>query len=661
MISLTSAIAAATAAFAGHGFWRYFGPVAAPGLWALLLLTVAALVCLGAGLRALKSLGLSSLDAPERALAALTLGLGILSSGLFLLAAAGLLSPAGASLLAAGMLVVGVRELRRLAADWGPSVFKTQPTLSAGGLVLAWLLPLWACLIPPHQYDSLVYHLTLPQAYARSGNFSALPHLLYSHFPQNAEMLFSLGILWRCDLLAQMFMWLAAVLSACWLYTAARRELGSGAALVACGLLSTHTAVLLLASTSYIESLVMLWIAAAVFAFARWRDGDDAAAAGWLKFSALCSGLALGTKYTAGVSAGLLGIFLVLRCVLSDEVSRGRRLKEAALFVGITSALFTPWLVKNAWEVGNPIFPFFYEWFPMTGTGWNAETARGYFNVFTEYNHRAGWLLDLLELPQLLLSNSLRFGGGMDVLGDLGWDILFWCLPLAVWAARSSLYVRRLLIYTSAYLALWFATGVVMRFLTAIVPLLCFLAAAGLSRLWERLGTAGRATVGTAVGLLMLAHLGLFFYVHAVFGGQSVLVGLENREEFLSRRLDYYPCASYAAGHLGQNDKILIVGEQRAYYVTQDHVASTVHAPNPYVGWANDSSSPQDLAQRLVNEGFTHLLAVPAEARRLGPALGRFTPRGQSHWEGLQRGPLKLVHAARACALFQIDAQSSPR
>ena len=92
------------------------------------------------------------------------------------------------------------------------------------------------------------------------------------------------------------------------------------------------------------------------------------------------------------------------------------------------------------------------------------------------------------------------------------------------------------------------------------------------------------------------------------------------------------------------------MGEQRGYYLPLSHRTSTVHAPNPYLRRADEASSGEDLARALRSDGYTRLLFVPREARRLGPGLGELTERGRANWLGLEsllktefRGPACLV------------------
>jgi hypothetical protein len=631
--ALTAALAAAVAA---DGLW----PALRPGALPLLLLATAALAAAGAGRRLIAPL-CAGFDEREKTVAGATAGLGLLSLGTFLLAVLGLLRPWAASALLAALWIYGweqaraaVESLRGAARD-----ARARPWLCALiGLPL--LAALWACLVPPHQYDSLVYHLALPQEYLRAGRLTAPEGIVFAHFPQNGEMLFTLSLQLGSDLLAQMFVWLATALTVGWLLTFGRRV--TAAAPWAAVLVATHTSVLLMSSTTYVEPLVMLWMTAALLAFQASGEGEER---GPLLLSAAFMGLALGTKYYAG----LLAVILTLR------LAGLGRVRAAALFAAAAGALFAPWLIKNWIFVGNPVFPFLYKIFPATRLGWTAELAAGYFQVLTEYGHAHGFWLDLLHLPVLLLHNPLRFGGGMDVLGDFGWDLTLWLWVYGLWAARGSRALRSLGLITALYAAGWFSTGVVLRFLTALAPAMALVGAAGAAAWRERAGPPARAVAAGAAAALIGAHLFLTLYVHGVFRSEDALLTLDGRDAFLAKKLDYYPCAQYADAALGQNDKILVAGEQRGYYLTPAHLPSTVHAPNLYVRLADEAASPADLARALRADGFTHLLFVPREARRLGDGLGAMTERGAANWKGLE-GFLTPAFRGPGCLLAALGA-----
>lgn len=624
-----------------------------PGAVPFVLLFFTILLATGSGRALAGRLGLGDMSESQKTLAGATLGLGLLSLGGFALGALGLYKPWAASVLLGALWLAGYSELKPALESLAPdrSLIRERPLASAA-IALPLLAALWMCLVPPHQYDSLVYHLALPQAYIREGRLFAPPGIVYAHFPQNGEMLFTLALLLGSDLLAQMYMWLASVLAIWWIFALGRREAPMSAVLLAAFIVATHPAVLLMSSTTYVEPLVMLWITAAALSFERWRSTASGGGAprGWLILSAVFTGLALGTKYYAGIGALVFGLRL-LWAWASDR--RRERLADAALFTAIVTALFAPWLVKNWLFVRNPFFPFLYKWFANTGVGWTADLAEGYFRVLTEYGHVGGIVHSLISLPVLMIDNPLRYGGGMDILGDLGWDVVFWLLPLGAWAASRNRALAGLLLFSFLWGIAWFSSALVLRFLTVLVPILALLGACGLVRLWDELEGWSRGVLTGALGLMTLAHLFLFVFVHADAQSGSTAFGFETRGEFLSRRLDYYACADWLRTNAGPNDKILVVGEQRGYYLPVDHLPSTVHMPNLFVRRANEAPTTAALLDGLRADGFTRLLIVPKEAARLGPGLGSLTPAGARNWKGLEDS-LKTDFAGRGCVVGRL-------
>ena len=668
---IAPAWALASLAFAIATVGRYFSW--GHGLFASLLLAMTAMAAAGAARRLMKAAGMAPDEAPEPTLSilGLALGLGLLSQGTLVLAALKLLRPWSASAWVGALWVYGWGETKAMVSHWAAGAWSRPegPRPPDGPLWGAWAAGIaaalgaafWLSWVPPHQYDSLVYHLALPQAYVRAGGLIQVDHLLYSHFPQNGEMLFTLALLLGSDLLAQLFCWLATAVAVWWVYDHGRRAASRGAGAAAAALLASHVAVLLLASTTYVEALVMLWLSGAVLCYQRWHwivhaaagsqeERGETSARPWLTLSAIFTGLALGSKYTAGAAAAILGIFLTVRWLAAP----GRdRLTDMGLYTGIVTAFFLPWLVKNAVMAGNPVFPFLYQVFPGSVDGWQGVSAAAYFEVLSEYGLKGNFWPKLLNLPLELLTGARRYGGGMDALGSLGWEVVFWSLPAALWAAAANRSLRWLLAFCGLYGAVWFFTGSVLRFMTAIAPLLCLAAGCGLHRVWETLGRPGRWLLGCAGAALLAAHAGLFFFVHGIFGSVRPLLGLEDREKFLSR-MDYYSCAAFSRDRLPSNVKMIIVGEQRGYYLPQEHAASTVHGPNPYVRWANESAGPGALGRKIRSEGYTHLLFVPAEARRLGAALGVLTEKGRANWNGLEKAALKTLFQGPACTVYSV-------
>ncbi|MDE2313671.1 MAG: phospholipid carrier-dependent glycosyltransferase, partial [Elusimicrobia bacterium] len=284
------------------GFWRPFYGAALAGAEISLLAFIAA----GAGRLILSGLGPSDISEPQKTLIGASLGLGVLSLSIFALAAAHILRGWSVSLVLALFWISGWTEMRASFSAFlvNRDILKERPLAAAGMAALLGLVFL-ACLVPPHQYDPLVYHLALPQDYIRTGSFAGAASPIYSRFPQNGEMLFAIALLLRSGALAHLFMWLSLALSAWWIFEMGKLEAPLPCVLLACLLLLGHPAVMLLSSAAYVEPLAMLWITASALCFLRWNeiDAERPGSRGWLLLSGLFIGLAMGTRYYAGAAA----------------------------------------------------------------------------------------------------------------------------------------------------------------------------------------------------------------------------------------------------------------------------------------------------------------------------------------------------------------------
>ncbi len=158
------------------------------------------------------------------------------------------------------------------------------------------------------------------------------------------------------------------------------------------------------------------------------------------------------------------------------------------------------------------------------------------------------------------------------------------------------------------------------------------------------------------MSLLIITHLLLFAFINfGVFDSGRVLLGIESREQYLSRRLAYYPCALYSSEHLEQNGKILIVGEQRSYYVPPPSIAASIFAPNVIVSAANEAQNSKKLADDLRKQGIDRLLIVPSEMNRLGTAIGHLTPAGDKNFQNMLKNYAKIDYQAPGCTLLSLN------
>ncbi len=316
------------------------------------------------------------------------LGLGFLSLGMLLLGSLGLLQHGIPLVLPIVAAAIGfypvLQSLRQLDRGWFNQPSSAPPLLLAACIPLALLLiaatfpagSIWSS--EGGGYDVLLYHLELPREYMAANSTAPLQHNVYSFFPSNMEMLYTLlisltqtGFGIQTHLLA---LYPAQLLHACLTVLAA----GAVAlAPVRCSTLARGIAITLMLGTpwtlvvgslAYNDGAVLLYGALAIgmaLAPFSWRTA---------MMAGIFVGLAVGCKMTSGVMIALPVATLFLL---------QRRWLGLLAIIGVAILLYMPWAIRamaathSAGHLGNPVFPVAAntlgtgQWSPEQVERWN--------------------------------------------------------------------------------------------------------------------------------------------------------------------------------------------------------------------------------------------------------------------------------------------------
>ncbi len=593
----------------------------------------------------------SHLTPLENVLFPIVLGLGILSSVMMLLGCLGAWTAVGAGLLIfCGILLSPpfLKKIRRLISIgremWlMPSEYLWPTFAIAVGL----LLSLSLAFAPITYYDSLVYHLALPAAYIQARHWVALPHLIYSAFPQTLEMLWTLALLVGNDIVANLLAWSMEAALFISILAFSKRFLDLSVGLIATAWLALMPALMLLSSGGYIDVGLALFSFMAFYTACLWTT---TASRSLLLCAGLFAGWAIGTKYIGALPAALTTIYLVRHAAKYQERSEWPR--SAALFLGAVLLTAGPWGLKNILYVGNPVFPFFRHWGIQTLNPWVKEAAGGYFAGITEYYSRS-WF----ELPAVIWDaavNGIGFGRGIDVLGDFGWIPLLGFLP-ALWLCRKwppKIWI--LLVFSLGFFVPWATSRPVLRFLLPLAPFLALLSAYAWVHGVRPQKTALRWSFRLFLGSFLLSGLFLFFYVMNLLSPFKVITGMEEAHTFLSRQLDYYPAATFINTQTPPDSHVYVFGDQRGYYYQRKIWISPAFSRNPLMQWAHDAPTSRDFIQKLKEQGITHLVVNRNEFKRLqNYPFYRFDAQGQRLWESFQT-QTKPIYQDKACDVYAL-------
>lgn len=455
---------------------------------------------------------------PVRGVTAISIGLGWMGLlTLFLGLVGGYTVSAAWGIVGCGFILGLMGWMRQWREDFVRSEDQ-QPLTSRIGWVIAFvgvlavagvcvsIMPgfLWKPL-DPHPYDVMSYHLQVPREWYESGRIIPLAHNAFSYFPMGMEVHYLSAMTlrggpWAGMYLCQMMTLAYGVLTviavkqlASWLGATSTRA-WAGALLVA-----SVPWVFQLSVVAYVETGVMLYTTLAV---------------GWL-LSALripilrcwlivgiCCGFTCGMKYTAipMTVAVIMGI-----AVIHESVRQ--RFINAAVMVVACAVLASPWLIRNAYWTGNPVFPLATSLFgsghftPEQVVRYRAAHAPAVEESGLAARISNGWSRTLMD-PQ--------FGYVIWIAGMIAVLFLIIRRPRADGIVLGSVVLWMLMVWVGA-------THVVPRFITpviplfgiavALVPLPGFLAV-GLAGL--NLCVGGYLIWGWLVPVLDLAHQGLF-------------------------------------------------------------------------------------------------------------------------------------------------------
>lgn len=596
-------------------------PLAATALRQAVALVLLALAAAGAGWPVVRRLPTTGRH--EALAVAITAGLGVLGSALFLLGLVGGLRRGIVLALAvaaagAGMVALrGIGRSGRAAEDGADRAAARGARPAAAALALA-LLPafVWG-LFPPTGFDATTYHLPYARAFVEAHRLVVVPELLFPVFPQIAEVLFAgMMLATGSDVAAHLVQLLAFAAGAMLLFAAGRRFFSPAAGLWAAALWLAHPLGHYQAASAYVDLVLALFCLLAVVAWEAWREGRAAGverSGGWLVVAGAAGGFAAATKYLGLIWLGALG--------LVGLVGRPwrRRLAAAAVVALVALAVGGPWYLRIHHHTGNPIHPLLGSLLGGGDAGSLYDQAVGIADASSTGEGAARLARSTVralarptELPRFAWRATF----------DRGWfsrqaPLAPWHFVLVPLAAVFSFRDRRLLrwlLLVAVYALLW--TTHDPRFQLPSMALLALAGAGALHQAGERLPAIGRRLGRPAAAWALAAGLALPGPAYAVYKlarhGPLPPVTPAARQAYLDRELAGHAAIRLLNERHGDGYTVFALHGQDLTYFADGRLLGHVLGPwhegrvMPLVG------RPAALHRELRAMGVDHLLAVHA-------------------------------------------------
>ncbi|MCB9445406.1 MAG: glycosyltransferase family 39 protein [Ardenticatenaceae bacterium] len=546
-------------------FWLRFS-FSAAALGRSLLDIAAALwlawVALGVGLPLLARFRLE-MSHGERFLLALGLGFGVLGLLTLLLGMVGWLATAVfytlfilLTLLTSRASFQLVRQLRLPKQGRGTAVY----------LFLALGMMITLALLPPTSFDALLYHLKGPKLFLEAGKIQAYDIFPF-YFPSLFEMFYLMAMAIRGDVTAKLLHVVFHFMLVGLIYITARRHLNLKEGWTAVLFFYAMPLVLTLATWAYSDLGLAFYQMAAVYASLHWRQNRQL---NWLLLSGALAGLAMGFKYTSFITP-LFMAGIVLWDYRREWKTAVRPLAQLTL---ITTLVGAPMYIRNWILVGNPVYPFLYDWFD--GRYWDTYRAISYAEAGT------GIGFDPIAILRLPYDVTL---GYKDVTQDVQLGPLTLAfLPLLLiyglrrWRKRTPPAFTILLLFALAQYGFWtmgvistkglWQSRMLLSMLVVLVPAIAWVWQD--TARWDHPQFSLQRFLKLVLGVVLALNLISQFTNWLSWAPWAYVIGTDSRETTLRRTLGAHYGAMEAINDLPPDAVVAFLYEPRSYYCERD-------------------------------------------------------------------------------------------
>lgn len=496
------------------------------------------------------------------------------------------------------------------------------PGKKASYAYLLFLFPLFYAVLPSSFFDTLVYHLGIPNLYIQNGGFCAAPQFLYA----NTSIYYEISLIpavFMGNLVPRFFHLFMGMVLIIAVINFARDFMGVSKSRLLLVLIIT------IPMSAFLLTTVKNDLAGALFILSGIRGLLEKR----FPRAGLFWGFAVGIKY---FNALPVLIFLVL--FLIDQ--RKFPLKQYFYFSLTFLAVLLPLLGKNLIYSGNPVFPFFNSFFPADY--WDESRAR---MMARDVGRICRSWRDFIRLPYDL--SFKEFGSG----GRVGVQFLvflpFWILggsatpatkPLrgstrkgervkgvAPPAHRDTGSEKNLLLFLFSIIAIFAGSGLTGSIRFLYLPFLIL--SALVVRVYEKKNRGIMKVL--MIFILLLNSASSIALLNYLYNPHLLYTQNLNRDEYIALTFPAYPAVKYLNLHTPKNSKVLIVGETRNYYLHRPYKVSSAIDYSILKPYLEKADNLIEWFVRLRADGIDYMLVNLPEFKRLHSQYKRLSDSRQ--------------------------------
>ncbi len=520
---------------------------------------------------------------------------------------------------------------------------KSRITLCLKAVISICLITLIGCIIvlscvPPVSRDALAHHLAVPKLYLKHGAIYQIPDIEFSYYPMNLDLLYLIPLYFGNDIIPNFIHFSFALFTAGIIFGYLKKRTDTLCALFGVLFFLSLPVIVKLSITAYVDLGLIFFSAASLLYLLKWAEQGFSLR--FLLISAVCCGLALGTKYNGLIVLFLLTLFVPLIVLnlsyknwhfstpelkfhfstpedsQADFIYKG--LGYAAVFFIVAMAVFSPWMIRNYIWTDNPLFPLYDSWF-------NPKTAAEIADAPVRISHfvQRSILYNERWWEILLIPIRIFFQGQDDSAKyfDGKLNPLLFFLPFFAYLPRKEnrdpkIMAERkfLLAFAALFLIFVFVrTDMRIRYVAPIIAPLVILSILGFREICiffntRYAGIRGKIYVGlTAATVFFMTGMNAvyisdqFRYVDPI----PYIFGKISRDRYIGKYRQEYPVVEFINSSLPETAKILcfFLGN-RIYYSDREMISDT----EPFRKMVKSGESPEKIMSSLKQKGITHFL-----------------------------------------------------
>ncbi len=485
------------------------------------------------------------------------------------------------------------------------------------------IFPLVYAALPSSFYDTLVFHLGIPNYFLQHSGFVSASQFMYA----NTSIYYEISLIPAVaagDAVPRLLHFLVGVILVFSFvdWGVKRFKLAKGNLLILI-ILSLPLTVFLLVTVKndLLSAFFIFW---GIRYFLAGRPG----------LAGLLWGFSLGVKYTNIVPLAVFFLVVVIRMIRE----KGFDFKKLVLFALMVFLALTPLLVKNVVFTGNPVYPFMHQYFdhPYWDASRQAEVQKDAGGIFHS-------IKDVLRFPYDLSFREIGIGGLVGQLFLIFIPFYFLLAQRRRQGGGSEGESERDL--KKDYFFLVFALVVLLLGPSVKMSIRCWYIAflfLSLYVAWVYENVGSRILKVIFFVIIGLNFLTSFAFHERFYMSHYLLSGKMDMESYKGHTFPTYPAISFVNKEVakmegGESVKTLIIGESRNYYLKTPYEVATPYDYSILKRYLRGGSREEWLAA-LKKDGIVYIIFNAKEFKRLSDGYKRLSAEEIKRFRVLLKG-----------------------